>query len=58
MTKVIEAIEQAVRGAKDAARREHEERSSVKQASSQPRTDLARGLRTLASALRMDGGSP
>lgn len=57
MTKIIEAIDEAVRGAREANQRQRAERSSVKEASSQPRTDLARGLRNLASALRTDGES-
>jgi hypothetical protein len=58
MTRIIDAIDEAVRGARDADRRRREERSSIKEASSQPRTDLARELKTLASALRTDRGAP
>lgn len=58
MTKIIDAIDEAVRGARDANRRQREERSSIKEASSQPRTNIARELKTLASVLRSDRGTP
>jgi hypothetical protein len=58
MTRIIDAIDEAVRGARDANRRRHEERSSIKEASSQPQTDIARELKTLASAIRTDEGTP
>lgn len=58
MTKVIDAIDEAVRRARAADRRRQDERSSIKEASSQPSTDIARGLKTLASALRTDRGTP
>lgn len=57
MTRVVDAIDDAVRGAREADRRRREECSIVKEAVAQPRTDLAQGLRTLASVLRQDGGS-
>jgi hypothetical protein len=56
MTRIVEAIDDAVRGAREADRRRRGERSVVKEAAAQPRTDLAQGLRTLASALRQDKG--
>jgi phage-related minor tail protein len=56
MTRIVEAIDDAVRSARDADRRRREERSVVKEATAQPRTDLAQGLRVLASALRQEGG--
>ncbi len=55
MTKIIDAIDDAIRMARDANRRRHDERSAVKEAEVQPRTDLARELRMMASALRQDG---
>lgn len=55
MTRIIDAIDDAVRAARDADRRRRDERSAVKEAEAQPRTDLARELRVLASALRQDG---
>ena len=58
MNRVTDIIDEAVRGAREAVRRQAVERSSVKEAETQPRSDIARGLRTMASALRDDGGSP
>lgn len=57
MTKIMDAIDEAVRGAQDSDRRRREERSSVKEASSLPSTDIARGLKALASALRTARGA-
>ncbi len=57
MTRIVEIIDDAVRIARDADRRRREERSVVKEAAAQPRTDLAQGLRALASALRQDDGN-
>ncbi len=54
MTKIVEVIDNAVRSARDADRRRREERSVVKEAEAQPRTDLAQDLRMLASILRQD----
>lgn len=56
MTRIVDVIDDAVRGAREADRRRREERSAVKEAAAQPRTDLAHELRVLASALRRDGG--
>lgn len=56
MTRIVEVIDDAVRGARDADRRRREARSVVKEAAAQPQTDLAQGLRVLASALRQDDG--
>jgi phage-related minor tail protein len=56
MTRIVDAIDDAIRGAREADRRRREERSAVKEAATQPRTDLAQGLRVMASALRRDGG--
>jgi hypothetical protein len=55
MTRIVDAIDDAVRGAREADRRRREERSAVKEAAAQPRTDLAQALRRMASALRQDG---
>ena len=54
MTRIIDAIDDAVRVARDADRRRRDERSAVKEAEARPRTDLARELRVMASALRQD----
>lgn len=56
MTKIVDVIDDAVRGAREADRRRREERTAVKEAATQPKTDLAHGLRILASALRRDDG--
>lgn len=55
MTRIIEVIDDAIRGAREADRHRREERSAVKEAAAQPRTDLAQGLRVIAYALRRDG---
>lgn len=54
MTKIIQVIDDAVRDARNADCRRRGERSAVKEAADQPRTDLARDLRVMASALRRD----
>jgi len=54
MTRIVDAIDAAVRGAREVDRRRREERVAVKEAAAQPRTDLAQGLRQMASALRQD----
>lgn len=56
MNRIVDAIDDAIRGAREVDRRRREERSVVKEAAAQPRTDLAQGLRVMASALRRDGG--
>ncbi len=56
MTRIVDVIDDAVRGAREADRRRREERTAVKEAAAQPRTDLAQGLRMMASALRQNGG--
>lgn len=56
MTRIVDAIDDAIRGAREADRRLREARSAVKEAAARPRTDLAQGLRVMASALRRDGG--
>lgn len=55
MTRIVDAIDDAVRGARAADCRRREERSAIKEAAAQPKTDLAQGLRRIASALRQDG---
>lgn len=52
MTRVTDAIDAAVQDAQEADRRRRAERDSVRTATAEPRSDIARGLRTIASALR------
>lgn len=58
MTRIIDAIDNAVQNAREATRRKTAEHASVKEATIQPRTDLAKNLHDLAAALRTSEGAP
>lgn len=56
MTRIIDVIDATVRDARATKHRERAEQSAIKEAAAQPRSDIARDLRGLASALRQNGG--
>lgn len=58
MTRILQVVDEALAASMSARTRTAAETSAVKEASAQPRTEVARGLRSISASLRdLDGGA-